>query len=462
LLDESKTLVILAKISLISSFMFLVPALYSYYLNENYFVYLPSFFICLIPGILFYRVPFPKLYRKDVYTTITLAWLLTVALSSLPFIFEGVNVLDSVFESMSALTTTGFEVLDVSTLPRALLFFRGILCWMGGIGIITTVLLIMSLPSGFVLGSYHHPVKKETLDIGFWMTAKNIWKIYFFISGIGIFTLTIFRMPFMDSIANTMSAVSTSGYVTDTVYLSTPHISTVLYILAFFGSINFMLLSRILIKKEFKLAGKNRELRFMLIILLLFGIAVPIATGNLFGFLDVVQAATTTGFGIFTTLTEFSKAMLILVMMFGATYGSTGGGLKLMRVIILYKSVLRYIKSSIVPSSAVMVVRVGGRPVEEGEVVRTAMFALLFISTLFASTALISLLENMSLSDAMFQSSSALSNVGLSVRGHQFNPISKVVMMVVMLAGRLEFIPLILSASTLVPKSRLADTGTGI
>jgi trk system potassium uptake protein TrkH len=161
-------------------------------------------------------------------------------------------------------------------------------------------------------------------------------------------------------------------------------------------------------------------------------------------------------------MTEFSKAMLILVMIFGATYGSTGGGLKLMRVNVLYKAVLRYIKSAILPSSAVMVVRVGGEPVEEREVSNTALFSILFLVTLFFSTVLISLFENMSLSDAMFQSSSAISNVGLSVTGHQFNEASKIVIMAVMLAGRLEFIPLILFASALVPKSKLADAGTGI
>jgi len=114
--SRDKLLKSLSKILVTFIPIFLAPALYAYFQNENYFIFVPSLLICMILGIFYLKTPFPKLYKKDAYIIITLSWIATVFLGALPFLLSGINSVDSVFESMSALTTTGLEVLDVSLL----------------------------------------------------------------------------------------------------------------------------------------------------------------------------------------------------------------------------------------------------------------------------------------------------------------------------------------------------------
>lgn len=353
----------ISRIILIVSITLLIPLLWSLYLNDGmWLVFVKTILVFVFCGLfLYYLFPLKmeKIKPVEGYLIVTCVWLVTVILGMFPFLFSGVmSFTDAFFETMSGFTTTGATILtDIEALPPSILMWRSLTQWLGGMGIIVLfVALILQFGSGakkmFSAEAPGMVVEKLTPRLS--DTAKSLWLIYLFFSLLALLFLYLAGMTFYDSMAHAFTSIATGGFSpkNDSIgyYMDNTAIQVVLILFMFLGGTNFALFYLFYKKKTWSVFWKSEEFRLYLKIFLAAALLVFISL-YLSGIEDqgflpvtalfqVVSILTTTGYVTvdFDAWPNLARNVMFILFFIGGSVGSTAGGMKLIRFVILFKA----------------------------------------------------------------------------------------------------------------------------
>ncbi len=455
----------------------LTPLPFSYYYNSgDQSAFFISSGVCFITGalafLIFRRKKNEDLRPKEGFAVVTLGWLSLSLFGALPFVISGAipSYTDAFFETMSGFTTTGASILsDIEGLPKGILFWRSFTHWLGGMGII--VLSVAILPflgvGGMQLFKAEVPGPiADKLSPRVTETAKILWGVYllFTIAETGL--LMLGGMNLFDSLTHTFGTLATGGFSTKNTSVASFNSAYFDYIIIVFMIIagtNFSLHFRIL-KGNFSSIYKNDEFKFFISIIVIATIIISIdifgsAYDSVFDTLryslfQVVSLLTTTGYGTadYEQWPLSSQVILILLMFVGGCAGSTGGGMKVLRVFILVQFVYSEIKRLIHPN-AVVPVRLGNIDVDRQTMANIAGFFIVFIM-IAAFSVLIFTLFGLDLNTSIGAVVATINNIGPGIgmvgptENYGFMPeIVKWYLSFLMLAGRLEIFTVIILLS---------------
>jgi len=409
------------------------------------------------------------IYARDGYAIVALAWLLVSIFGALPFLISKAipSVFDALFESASAFSTTGASILrEVEGLPKGLLFWRSSAHWMGGMGVL--VLVIAVLPS--VKANRLHIIKAETPGpvpekfvpkVG--QVAKILYMIYIAMTVMEVIFLLVGGMPLYDSLIHAFGTASTGGFSNRNESVgayNSVFIDAVITIFMLLFGVNFSVYYALL-KGNVKSILRDEELRFylgtviatiVLIVLNTYGsVFKTIGEAIRYSSFQVSSIITTTGFSTadFTLWPSFSQCLLVFLMFLGASAGSTGGGIKCLRVLLLFKIIKREITKIIHPRS-VQTIKINGKMVNEEILAEVMTYFFAYMAIFIVATIVVSL-DNQDITSTATAVISCLSNIGpgLGIVGPAgnyagFSNISKAVLSLCMILGRLEIYPILL------------------
>ncbi len=397
-----------------------------------------------------------------------LSWVALSFFGALPFLFSGAipHLADAFFESVSGFTTTGATILsEVESLPHGILFWRSFTHWIGGMGVL--VLTLALLPH--LTGRTAHLARAESPGPTFTKllpkmgdTAKMLYMLYAALTVIQGVTLIIAGMPVFDAVIHTFGTAGTGGFSNRNLSVgayNNPVFEWIIAIFMFLFGVNFSLYF-LLLRKQIKPALRNEELLLyggitlgatLIITLSLLPTGSAFFTALRHAFFQVTSIMSTTGYATanFDLWPQVARLVLVILMIGGACGGSTAGGLKMSRVLMLFKSSRRELQHTLHPRK-VSVVRMDGKTVQESTLAQLGIFAFLY-ALLFLLGAFCVSLEGVDMVTSITASLTCLSNVGpgLSVVGPMgnfglFSAPVKLVLSLIMLAGRLEIYPLLL------------------
>ncbi|MBR5524808.1 MAG: TrkH family potassium uptake protein [Clostridia bacterium] len=469
------------RLLLLEAGLLLLPALVSLlYSESSLWALLATAGVALLLGGLLtvaVRVKDKTIYAKEGFVIVSLSWILLSAVGALPFVLSGEmpSYVDALFETVSGFTTTGASVAtDLYAFSHGVLFWRSFTHWIGGMGVL--VLMMALIPTG--TGRTIHVMRAEVPGpvVGKLVprlrdTAKILYLIYLAMTVLMVVCLLCAGMPLFDSFIHAFGTAGTGGFGMHPTGVGgySPAIQWIITIFMLLFGVNFNLYYLLLIR-AFRPAATNRELWVYL------GV-VAVSTG-LIGFnvlplydnageavrhaaFQVSSVVTTTGFATvdFNLWPGLSRGVIFLLLFMGGCAGSTAGGLKVSRVMLLGKTVVRELKRLVHPRS-VGVVRLEGKRVEEETVHSTAAYFILYMALIAVSFLILSA-EPFSLETNLTAAITCLNNVGpgLGEVGPMggfaaYSDPSKVVLTMVMLLGRLEIYPLVL---TLLPDTWIKE-----
>lgn len=413
------------------------------------------------------------IYAREGFITVALAWVAVSAVGALPFYIsrEIPSYIDAFFETVSGFTTTGASILaNVEVMSRGLLFWRSFTHWVGGMGVLVFVMALV--PS--VTDRSIHIMRAEMPGpvVGKLMprardTASILYKIYVGMTLLQIILMWIGGMPLFESIVHAFGTAGTGGFgvKADSIAGYSPYLQWVITVFMLLFGINFNLYYLLLIRR-FRAAAQSSECWYYLGIV---GVCIALITLNILPMyqnfrealrlsaFQVASIVTTTGYATadFNLWPQFSKAILLLLMIMGACAGSTGGGLKVSRAVMLFKMVGKEIRHLLHPRS-VNSVRFEGKHVDGATLKSVSSYFAIYIICILAICLILSLepfdLEtNLSATLACFNNiGPGLAAVGPASNYAAYSPASKLVLSLAMLLGRLEIYPLLL---TLVPST---------
>lgn len=414
-----------------------------------------------------------RFFAKEGLTCVGLSWIVLSLLGCLPFYISGEipSFIDALFETVSGFTTTGASILtDVEAMSRGLLYWRSFSHWLGGMGVLVFVLAIVPA-DGRSNRFTMHLLRAESpgpnvgkLAPRMRDTAKILYFLYVGLTVANIVFLLIGKMPVFEAFCTAFGTAGTGGFAVKNTSMAgySPYIQSVCTVFMLLFGVNFSCYYLLLLKK-FKAVFKDGELRLYLGLVAASIIMITVNISNMFGSVreafhhaafTVSSIITTTGFATenFDLWPTFSKAILLLLMMVGACAGSTGGGLKCGRLLILIRSVRRNIRQMLNPRK-VEVIRNSGNVVNERIVSGvngyfTAYILIIFISFLLVSLDGQSLITSFSGVIACFNNiGPGLDMVGPASNFAMFGVFSKIVLIIDMLAGRLEIFPILILLS---------------
>ncbi len=437
-----------------------------FYNGPDVMALLISSLICLATGgvLLFIcRNAVRGIGKREGFIIVSLVWLVFSFFGSLPYIFSHSipDLTNAFFETMSGFTTTGSSILnDIESLPQGILFWRSMTQWLGGMGIIVLSLAILPIfgIGGMQLFAAEVPGPvADKLSPRIQVTAKRLWVIYVFFTVLETILLWIGGMTFFDAVNHSLTTMATGGYSTkqaSIAFWASPFIQYTIIFFMIIAGTNFTV-SYFLLTGKFKKAIQNEELKYYLFFILAFtaiifsGLLISTELGFEQSFRDalfqVVSIITTTGYATSDYLhwAPFLMAVLFSVFFFGGSAGSTGGGLKIMRIVLLLKNSY-YELRRIVHPNAIIPVRFNKKPVSEQIITNVLAFFMSYLSIFFGSTILLMLVLP-DLPSAMGAVATSLGNIGpgLGIFGpaenfHALHPAGKWFLSFLMLLGRLE------------------------
>ena len=408
-----------------------------------------------------------RIYAKDGYVIVALSWILMSLFGAMPFVFSGFipHFVDAYFETVSGFTTTGSTILrNIEALPKSLLFWRSFTHWIGGMGILVFVIAILPKTESSSMHVMRAEVPGPTvgkLVTKLRASARILYGIYCVMSAAQIFLLFVGGMPLFDSIVTTFATAGTGGYSVLNASIEGYHSlysEMVIGVFMLMFGANFNLYYMILVKQG-KQALKSKELHCYLAIVAVSVVITGVSLLNKYNvgdafryaFFQVSSIITTTGFSTadFNTWPTVARFVLVMLMIIGACAGSTGGGVKVSRVIILFKSAMREIRKAINPRS-VETVKLDRRKVDEPVVHSVVVFFATYMLVMAASMLIVALDGRDSVTTAtsviacIGNIGPGLGAVGPSGNFAEFSVLSKIVLCFDMLAGRLELIPMLI------------------
>lgn len=370
---------ILSTLILLEGFFMLVGIPFSLYYKDNDF--LPLLISSLITisagGIGRYstRKAPPNLGKREGYLIVTVGWVLFSIFGSIPFIISGAipSYTDAFFETMSGFTTTGASILnDIESLPHGLHVWRSLTQWLGGMGIIVLSIAILPLlgVGGMQLFIAEVPgPAPDKLHPRVKDTAKRLWAIYIIFTGLETILLLFGGMNLFDAVCHSFTTMATGGYSTKQLsiaYFTSPYIQYVITFFMFLAGTNFTL-SYFAMHLKFDKIWKNEEFRFyagfviLSVLLVMGGLLITQDIGFEKSFRDaafqVISIVTTTGYVTVDYMhwTPFLVIFLLILMFSGGSAGSTGGSIKMVRILLLFKDGLLELKRLIHPKAVIPV-----------------------------------------------------------------------------------------------------------
>lgn len=406
-----------------------------------------------------------QIYGKEGMVIVALAWILWSLFGAMPFTLSGYipSYVDAFFETVSGFTTTGSSIIpDVEVLPHCLLFWRSFTHWIGGMGVLVFVLVVTSLDrknSMYLMRAEVPGPEKDKLVPKAMSTARILYGMYLILTVIEMVFLVIGGMNLFDSMIFSFGSAGTGGfsnYADSVAHFNSAYIDGVITVFCALFGVNFALFY-FMILGDFKSILKNEELRTYILLIagataaIVFNIHSLYPTiGKSFRYaiFQVVTVITTTGYSTadFAQWPMFSKAVIMMLTVVGACASSTGGGIKVSRLLVGMKCVKREIVQLAHPKS-VGIIRIGGKKVSS-DVLRTIyIYFIAYVGILIGSVLLVSL-DNFDFETTFSAVLTTLGNVGpgmakVGPMGNfaEFSPFSKLILCFDMLAGRLEIFP---------------------
>lgn len=453
------------------SVTFVLPLGYAIFAHEAWWPYLVPGVLALGGGWAVERAAFTErdIRPREGFLVVSLAWAIVAFVGAMPFVLLGVlPPLDAYFEAMSGFTTTGATVIaHVEELPKALLLWRAFTQWLGGMGII--VLAVALLPKLGVGGSQLMDAEApgptlERLTPRIRETARLLWGVYVGLTACDVLMLVaIGKLSWFDAVAHAFTTLSTGGFSTrDAGFMTFSGAAqwvTVLFMAI--GGLNFALIYRVFVRRHWRAFLVDTEARFYGALLLGATLALWIIEGGgLEGLrhsaFQAVSIMTTTGYASadFERWAPAAKMVLLVLMFLGGCAGSTAGSIKVIRTWLVFRFIVRETRNVIHPQ-AVLPIRVSGRVVSESIVRAVAIFAIVYVTT-FALGSVLLLWDmtraglNVEVIEAVSAVAATLGNVGpgFGIVGPmstyaELPGTSKVLLIVLMWAGRLEIFPVL-------------------
>lgn len=435
-------------------------------------VFLECIAICAVIGALLTLKP-PKnktMYAKEGLVIVAMSWIVISIFGALPFVLSGVtrSFVDALFETMSGFTTTGASIFrDIDFFPRALIFWRSFTHWIGGMGVLVFLVAMLPLSGGnnlFLMKAESPGPAVTKLVPKVRSTAKILYGIYVLLTLIEVVLLLLGGMTLFEALTLSFGTAGTGGFAITNAGIGeySAYSQVVITIFMIIFGVDFSFYYLLLIRK-FKSALQMEEIRAYLGIIFLSIVAITINCRGIFtGFFETLRHAafqvgsiiTTTGYSTcdFNRWPEFSKTILIILMFVGACAGSTGGGTKVSRIMILAKSIIKEAKIAVHPKSTHKI-KMNGRIIEH-ETVRSinvfyaAYFMIFIVSLLIISFDNFDFTTNFTAIAATINNiGPGMAKVGPTANFSIYSPLSKLVMTFDMLVGRLEIFPVMVLLS---------------
>ena len=406
-------------------------------------------------------------HSREGFASVALGWIVLSIVGAVPFVISGVipNPVEALFEAVSGFTTTGSSVLtNVEVVPRCILFWRSFTHWIGGMGVLVFIMAILPLSGGKNINlmraeSPGPSVTKMTSKIK--STAKVLYQIYIVMTIIQIILLLIGKMPLFDALTITFGTAGTGGFgiKNDSMAGYSPYLQIVVTVFMILFGVNFSAYF-LLLRRKVKQAFSMEEVRWYLLIILASIALITLSVRDMYG--SVGEAArhaafqvgsiiTTTGYAStdFNLWPEVPRTILVLLMFIGACAGSTGGGIKVSRLVILVKTIKKELHTFLHPRS-LKKLKMDGHTLEHETVRATNVFLIAYV-LIFSFSVLLVAFDGNDLITNFTAVASALNNIGpgLELVGPMgnfglFSNGAKLVLIFDMLAGRLEIFPLLL------------------
>lgn len=456
--------------------VFLLPAFLISVLDQDYRAAIA--FAVTVGVILIVAVPLLILtgkakggfYAKEGLVSVGLGWIVLSLFGGLPLFLSGEipNFADALFEIVSGFTTTGASVIaDVEALSRGILYWRSFSHWLGGMGVLVFLLAVAPV-GGKNEGFTMHLLRAESPgpNVGKLVpkmrrTAAILYLIYVLLTVVDFLLLLVGKMPVFDAVCTAFGTAGTGGFgiKADSMAGYSPYLQNVTTVFMLLFGVNFSCYYMILLG-QFRSVWRDEEFRLYWGMVLAAGVMITLNIRGMYdsvwtslrhAFFQVASITTTTGFATtdFNLWPTFSKMVLLMLMAVGASAGSTGGGFKCARVLLIFKTLKRNIRQMMHPNS-VQVIRMNGQPVDERVVANTNAYLGAYVIILAVSFFLVSL-DQVSTTTAFSATLACFNNIGpgldqvgpaVSYGGLSY--LSKIVLTLDMLAGRLEIFPVLI------------------
>ncbi|MBP0990796.1 MAG: TrkH family potassium uptake protein [Oscillospiraceae bacterium] len=462
--------------ALIIEAAFMLPALIialSLGETSSAFAFLYTIIAAAAVGVLFISLKSKEemVYSREGFVIVSITWIVLSLVGAIPFCISKAipNYLNSVFETVSGFTTTGASILNnVEILPKSILYWRSFTNWLGGMGVIMfllaivpdikdsgTIRMMKAESPGPVVGKLVPKLKR---------TAIILYEIYIALTLLETILLLAGGVPFFDSLCIALSNAGTGGFSIKNASIGfyNDYVQIVVGIFMLLFGVNFNVFYLILLKR-FKQAIRSEEFRVYCGIVIFSTALITINTMNLFAnigeglkhsFFQVATIISTTGFATtdFNLWPEFSKCLMVLLMLIGACAGSTAGGTKIARTLILIKSFKNTIQKLIHPRS-VKIIKIDGEKTEENSVKEVHAYFTAYV-LIFAVSILAVSFDNFGFDTTITSVAATLNNIGpglgaIGPTGNYagFSAFSKIVLILDMLIGRLEIFPVLMLAA---------------
>jgi len=459
---------VLGMILIVIAVLMLLPLIAGICYGENISNFIKSIAITAAAGLGMYSVK-PKstqMFARDGFVIVGVAWILISLLGALPFVFSGSipNYIDALFETVSGFTTTGSSVvLNVELMPKGDLFWRSFTHWIGGMGVLVFVMAVLPMSGDYSM----HIMRAEVPgpSVGKLVprvrkTSAILYLIYMALTVIETGFLMAGGMNFYEALLHAFATAGTGGFSTRAASIAafdSAYIELVCSVFMLLFSLNFNLYFLLLLKR-FRIVFKNEELGWFCGIVAASTLLIAVNISDRYSYTEALRHAfftvattvSTTGFGHedFTQWNSISQWVIVLLMFCGACAGSTGGGIKVSRIVILLKTASMEIKQAVRPR-AVHRVQLEGKRVEDRTVHAVTAFFFMYILALLACTLIISA-DGFDTTTNFTAALACISNIGpgLSLVGPAgnfagFSYISKLALALTMLVGRLEILPVL-------------------
>lgn len=461
------TIYLLGRMLGVEALVLLIPAAVAGIYGESVSSFLITGAILMVLAILLGRKK-PEnttIYGKEGFVIIACAWILWSVFGAIPFYISGEIpfYLDAVFETISGFTTTGSTILtDIAAMSKGMNFWRCLTHWIGGMGVLVFVMVIVSLEEKNSMHLMRAEVpgpETDKLVPRARESARILYSMYLFLTVTEVLLLRVGGMNWYDSIVHSFSTAGTGGFSNrnnSIAYYDSAYIDGVITTFMILFGINFNMYYFLLLRKV-KAVFKNEEVRAYLGIIVAATAAITINILHIYetplkafryAVFQVSAIITTTGFATadFNLWPEFSKCILLMLMVIGACAGSTGGGMKVSRILILLKSVKQELKRMLHPKS-VDIVKVNGKKVGNSTVHNVYIYFIAYVAIFIISVLVVSI-DNFDFATSFSGVLTTINNVGPGIAAvgpvenfAAFSPLSKIVFCLDMLIGRLEIFP---------------------
>lgn len=386
----------------------------------------------------------PEINLVEAYIVTVIAFLVPAITCAIPIMVYGIDPLNALFEGVSAITTTGLSVLPENVLTPGVHFLRAYYQWLGGVSIALIVVSFLLVPGSSAYNIYMAHLGKYKLEPLSILTIKIILKIYVFFTIVFTIIYFITGLSLLDSVINALTTISTGGFSTIEEFDN-----NILYIamILMFISAQPLALYYFFFQGKIRKILKDPQLKSFLLLVITSYVVIILSMRilNVKYLFQIISALSTTGYSALNNklLPDYLKFLLSILMIIGAGFGSTGGGVKQLRIYILLKSLMSNIKKHTLPGKTISFVKIGEHIVSDTEIIYIYVMTMIYIITLILSTLIVSS-YGYSFIDSLFECASALATTGLStgISSYTLEPIPKIILIINMFIGRLEIIPI--------------------